>query len=267
MSKEKSIEWQPSVRTVIVLTFMFGLVLFSVWQWSLVNKPLFPDEGIVWKLGQAWSAFWADPTRAIREGRAEYIELFLILMAVAIPLEITTRILKLKGFNVPTVFETSVAFVIFTGVVTFFTFMLEAGASTYDWYNIFAHVWPYNVMFTGQIVPGIALDAPPPNWGGAPFDAFTHTMAGVVVCSYTLNFAMIRWFNIKPHWKIIICVAISTAALILYEVRAPQVPFTYWNSILDIMHDFSGAAIAAVAYDYLVPDTRQSYFIAHLRAE
>jgi hypothetical protein len=87
----------------------------------------------------------------------------------------------------------------------------------------------------------------------------------VVVCSIILNFGLVRWFNIKPHWKILICVAISTAALILYEARAPQPPVEYWNAVLDIMNDFSGACIAAVAYDYLVPDTRISYLIAHLK--
>jgi len=265
MSTKKNIEWSPSIRTVIILTFMFGLVLFSVWQWSIADKPLVPSEGVMPKLGEAWNALWADPTRAIREGRAEYIELFLILMAVAIPLEIIMRIARFFKFNIPPVFETSVPFVVFTGLAAFFAFMLEAGASAYGWYNIFATTWPYNVMFTGQVVPGIAILAPPPHWGGAPFDAFTHIPAGVVVCSIILNFGLVRWFNIKPHWKIIICVAIASAALILYEARAPQPPVEYWNAVLDIVNDISGAGIAAVAYDYLVPETRQSYFIAHLK--
>jgi hypothetical protein len=247
-------DWALSARTILVLIAVFGALVCVVYLWSTVDMPLTPSEGITEQLGKAFQALVADPTRSIREGRAKYIECFLILITFAVAVKITQLALA-KVWNRPvSPFDTSLPFVLFTIAATIFTFALEAGASAYGWYNYFAIYEPYRTMFTGQIVPGIRIDASPPYWGGSPFDSITHICAGVVVGSYLLNFGVVHWFKIKPHWKGIIIVAITTTLLIGYEFLAPQPPVEFWNTVLDILHDFSGACIAVFAYTYLAPE-------------
>lgn len=247
-------EWEVSARTILVLTIVFGALICVVYLWSLADTPLVPSEGITEQLSKAFQALVADPTRSIREGRAKYIELFLIVIVFAVAVKIAQLGLSHVWSRPVSPFDTSIPFVLFTIAATIFTFALEAGASAYGWYNYFALYEPYRTMFTGQVVPGIRIDAVPPYWGGAPFDAWTHTFAGLLVCSYLLNFGLVHWFKIKPHWKGIITITITITALIAYEVLAPQPPIEYWNVCQDILHDFLGACAAVFAYTYLAPE-------------
>ena len=245
---------RPFTKT-LSLIILFAILLLVFWLWSSVDKPL-PRESVWENLGKAWSALASDPTRAIREGRAP----FLWIMITAILFAFAVKVVDWWYEPDISPFGTNRPFIAYTFLVFLAVMMLEAGASAYGWYNYFALNEPYRTLFTGNVTMGVTLDKPPPYWGGAPFDSFTHTLAGASTAAILLNFRITKWLGFDDgttqsvlKWKGPLVLIITLAALTAYEYMAPQPSVEYWNTILDIWHDFFGAAFSVIAYNYLVP--------------
>ncbi len=241
--------------SLLLVACFFVAVLFAS------NHPALPNEGVLEKLGEAWKALAEDPTRAIREGRAPFIWITLYLTLFALVVKVVDY------WYEPDIspFGTSALFVVFTVGAIIFSFMCEAGASAYGWYNYMGLFEPYKTMFCGKVLPGTIVD---PHWacgywGGWPFDAWSHKMAGVTTGAILLNFRIARFMGFGRNmqetlrYKGAIVFIISTfVCAVGYEFMSPQVAVEYWNALGDIANHGLGTAFSVLVFNLLVPQEK-----------
>ena len=225
-------------RSLLILGGLSAWLLCVVVWWSCIDYPL-PGESVYEQLLKSFGALASDPLQAIRGGRGPYLTVLLATVAVALALKTIDYIFKLDISP----FGTNWQFVAYVAAAYIFVFALEAGATKYGWYCYFCLYEPYKSLYGGANA----------NWGGSPFDAFTHVPAGMCFAAFLLLFRLTEWLGIPYRMKPIIVLVISLIGAFGYEALAPEQSIAYWNAILDIMHHELGSFVSVVVNIYLVP--------------